>query len=419
MLWQALSYNVSICAINVMQVLVINQFFWPDTAATSQLLTDVARGINPSIHSVTVLCGTSDYGAVDMDHPPRVTIARSGGLAFSRGKIGRLVSYASFFAGAAVRGILGPKPALVLTLTTPPLISLLGTLLKSMRGSRHFIWEMDLYPDIAVDLNVMKPRSVVTRLVGTVADFSRKRADGIIALGDDMKTRLVARGIPPHKIIVAENWADGCEIVPAPFQEGPLVVHYSGTFGLAHEEQTISEAMQRLRDDSRFRFVFAGGGARRKGLEEFCRTEGIGTAEFRPYARRSELGRSLGEGHVGLVTQVAETMGAVVPSKTYGIMAAGRPVLYIGPQGATPASILEGHECGWRIEPGDTAGLVHLLERLEQDRSLVREAGGRARRAFEQFYDKPIGVERILSILGVSELPRPNPAYAGITSSVA
>ena len=402
-----------------MQVLVINQFFWPDTAATSQLLTDVARGINPSIHPVTVLCGTSDYGVVDMDHPPRVTIARSGGLAFSRGKIGRLVSYASFFAGAAVRGVLGRKPALVLTLTTPPLISLLGTLLKSLRGSRHFIWEMDLYPDIAVDLNVMSPRSAVTRLVGTIADFSRKRADGIIVLGDDMKERLIARGIPEHKILVAENWADGCEIVPAPFEEGPLVVHYSGTFGLAHEEHTIAEAMRRLRDDTRFRFVFAGGGARRQKLEEFCRIEGIGTAEFRPYARRSELGRSLAEGHVGLVTQVAETLGAVVPSKTYGIMAAGRPILYIGPQDATPARILEGHGCGWRVEPGDTAGLVHLLERLEQDRSLVWEAGGRARRAFEQFYDKPIGVERILSILGVSELARPNPAFARITSSTA
>ena len=400
-----------------MQVLVINQFFWPDTAATAQLLTDVTRGIDPTVHAVTVLCGTPDYGAVDMDSPPRVKITRSGGLAFSRGKIGRLVSYASFFAGAAVRGVCGPKPALVLTLTTPPLISLLGTLLKSLRGSRHFIWEMDLYPDIAVELNVMKPRSVVTRLVGAVADFSRKRADGIIALGDDMKARLVARGIPEHKVLVAENWADGCEIVPAPFQEGPLVVHYSGTFGLAHEEHTITEAMRQLRDDSRFRFVFAGGGARRKRLEEFCRAEGIGMAEFRPYARRSELGRSLAEGHVGLVTQVAETMGAVVPSKTYGIMAAGRPVLYIGPQGATPARVLERHGCGWRVEPGDPADLVRLLERLEQDRSLVREAGDRSRRAFEKYYDKPIGVARILSILGVSEIPRPNPAFADITPS--
>ena len=118
---------------------------------------------------------------------------------FSRGKIGRVTSYASFFAAAALRGIRGPKPALVLTLTTPPLICLLGTLIKRLRGSRHFIWEMDLYPDIAVDLNVLRPRSLLTRLIGIVADFSRKRADGIIALGDDMKARLVARGIFGNK----------------------------------------------------------------------------------------------------------------------------------------------------------------------------------------------------------------------------
>src|SRR4029077_10910077 len=118
-----------------------------------------------------------------------------------------------------VQGIRGPKAALVVTLTTPPLISLLGTLLKNFRGSRHFIWEMDVYPDIAVCLNVLKSRSVVTRLIGAVADFSRKRADGIIVLGEDMKARLVARGIPEHKIFVVENWADGREIVPAPFDE--------------------------------------------------------------------------------------------------------------------------------------------------------------------------------------------------------
>src|SRR5882762_3817445 len=162
-----------------MHVLLINQFFWPDTAATAQLLTDVTRGIDPEVHVVTVLCGTSTYGMVDTASPPPVKIVQCGGVKFSRGKIGRVVSYASFFVGAAVRGVRGPKPALVVTLTTPPLISLVGTLLKSLRGSRHFIWEMDVYPDIAVSLNVLKPRSVVTRLIGTVADFSRKRADGV------------------------------------------------------------------------------------------------------------------------------------------------------------------------------------------------------------------------------------------------
>jgi colanic acid biosynthesis glycosyl transferase WcaI len=388
------------------QVLLINQFFWPDTAATGQLLTDVARDIDPDTHAVTVLCGNSSYGTLDAGAPPPVKVLQCGGAAFSRGKVTRVVSYVSFLMSAAMRGIREPRPELVVTLTTPPLISLLGTLLKTVRGSRHFIWEMDVYPDIAVDLNVLKEKSLVTKLVGIFADFSRNRADGIIVLGEDMKLRLVARGIPEHKILVAENWADGNDIVPSPFPDGPLVVHYSGTLGLAHELHTISEAMRELRDNDRFRFVFVGGGAQRAELEKFCREQRISNADFRPYASRTDLGQSLAQGHVGLVTQLPKTLGSVVPSKTYGIMAAGRPVLYVGPENATPSLVLQRHECGWRIEPGDVPAMVRLLTRLEQDRSLVREAGARARRAFEDHYDRPIGVARVLSILGLSVTSR-------------
>jgi glycosyltransferase involved in cell wall biosynthesis len=261
---------------------------------------------------------------------------------------------------------------------------------------------MDVYPDVAVELNVLRPRSLTTRLIGTVANFSRKKADGVIALGHDMKTRLMAKGIAADKIFVAENWADGRQISPAPFREGPLVVHYSGTLGLAHEEQTICHAMRKLKHDARFQFVFAGGGARRQVVEEFCRAEQIQNVEFRPYAKRSDLGRSLAEGHVGLVTQIPETKGAVVPSKIYGIMAAGRPILYIGPEGATPAHVIQKFQCGWRVEPGDGNALILLLTRLEQNRHLLTTAGVRARDAFETHYDKSIGVERILSILGLS-----------------
>jgi len=386
-----------------MQVLLINQFFWPDSAATGQLLTDVARDIDPDLHEVTVLCGHSSYGRIDDGSPPPVKIVQCGGATFNRGRLRRVVSYASFLVSAAIRGMRASKPELVVTLTTPPLISLLGTLLKTARGSRHFIWEMDVYPDIAVDLNVLKQKSFVTKFVGVLADLSRRRADGIIALGAEMKSRLVARGIPERKIVVAENWADGNEIVPAAFPEGPLVVHYSGTLGLAHELHTIAEAMRQLRDHNHFRFVFVGGGARRPELEKFCREQQINNAEFRSYVGRCDLSQSLAEGHVGLVTQFPETIGSVVPSKTYGIMAAGRPMLYVGPESTTPSLILQRHDCGWRVESGDVQGMVILLKRLELDRSLVREAGARARRAFEGYYDRTIGVARILSILGLSE----------------
>ena len=392
----------------LVQVLLINQFFWPDTAATGQLLTDIAWDIDPELHQVTVLCGNSSYGTFDAGLPPPVKVVQCGRVQFSRGKLARVICYSSFLIGAAIRGAREPKPDLVVTLTTPPLISLVGTLSKILRGSRHFIWEMDVYPDIVVDLDALKRESFVAKLVGIIADFSRRRADGIIALGEDMKARLVSRGIPEYKIAVAENWADGEEIAPGPFAHGPLVVHYSGTLGLAHELHTISEAMRQLRDNDRFRFIFVGGGARRAELEKFCREQRIVNVEFRSYSNRSSVGHSLSEGHIGLVTQLPQTVGSVVPSKTYGIMAAGRPILYVGPENTTPSLILQKHECGWRIEPGDVSGMVELLRMLERDRSLVYETGARARHAFEKYYDRPMGAHRILSILGLAEAAKSN-----------
>ena len=386
-----------------MRILIINQFFWPDTAATGQLLSDLTRVVDPENHVVTVFCGAAQYGSVNTGSPPPVEIVRFGRIDFSRVRLRRLFSYGSFFLGAAVRAVRTPKPDIVLTLTTPPLISLLGTLVKQLRGVRHFVWEMDLYPDIAVDLRVLRPRSLTTKLIGWLADFSRKRADGIIALGEDMKARLVARGISEEKIVVAENWADGDEITPHPFQDGPLVVHYSGTLGLAHEQHTVREGMRRLRGNRSFRFLFVGGGACHPVLEQFCRTHDVDTAEFRPYTKRSDLSANLAEGHVGLVTQIPQTLGSIVPSKIYGIMAAGRPILFIGPRESTPARIIQQHGCGWHIDPGDSDSLVRLLQQLERNRDLVQKAGARARDAFEKHYEKSLGAGRLLSILGLSE----------------
>jgi glycosyltransferase involved in cell wall biosynthesis len=401
-----------------MRILAINQFFWPDTAATAQLLKDLCESINLEVHHVTVICSPKLYGRPDNGISPGVSIMHAGDETFSRSFWGRIRSYGSFFIETAITSFMHPRADVVLTLTTPPLISLIGTLLKSLRGSRHFIWEMDMYPDIAVDLKVLKRGSPVTRVIGALADFSRERADGVIALDDDMKRRLLGRGIPESQIFVAENWADGQEVRPAPFSKGPLIVQYSGTLGLAHDQRTVFEVLRQLRNDVRFRFVFVGGGAKRQEFERSCRMEGITTVEFHDYATRSELGSSLASGHLGLVTQLPETLGAVVPCKTYGIMAAGRPVLYVGPRESTIARMLARYECGWHINPGDASAMIGLLERLDRDRDLLRTVGANARSAFEKHYDKRIGTSRILSILGLSEKPR-IPAVHVVTAGVS
>lgn len=143
----------------------------------------------------------------------------------------------------------------------------------------------------------------------------------------------------------------------------------------------------RLANQPDFRFVFIGGGLRRPALEHFCRMQGISNVEFRPHCERSDLGESLSRGHIGLVTQLPETLGSVVPSKIYGIMAAGRPILYIGPAKSTPAEHIRTYKCGWHIEPGDADTLESLLFKLRDDRQLIFQSGQRARQAFESNFD--------------------------------
>lgn len=387
-----------------MRFLLINQFFAPDPAPTGQLLGDVALSLAKEGHEVMVVCSLSSYARASIDfddlQAPGVSVQRVRTAAFGHSSLNRVASYASFYAGALRRTIFGPRPDVVLTLTTPPLLSLAGTLAKRFRGASHFIWEMDVYPDIAVALSVFRKGSVVERLTGMLADYSRRHADAIVALGPCMRSRLVQRGIPGEKIVTAENWADGQSVTPRPFPEDhPLTVLYSGNLGLAHEIETISEAMKELRDSRRVRFVFAGGGPRRRELESFCGANEIKNVCFLSYQDQNLLARHLSNCHVGLITQHPATCGSVVPSKTYALMAAGRPFVFIGPVTATPAINADRFKCGWQVNPGDVRSLVDLLDLLATDRDLTRAAGRRARAAFEENFERRVGVKRVTQIV--------------------
>jgi len=383
-------------------MLLVNQFFHPSSAAASQLLTDLARHLANTGTGVTIICGRSNYGIMNPGELSGVGIRHVPNLPFGHARFGRILSYGSFYAGAVLLALAARRPSIVLTLTTPPLISLAGTLLKKLRGVPHFIWEMDVYPNIAVELGVLSPNSRLTRLIGALADWSRRNADGVIVLGDDMKEILIARGIQPDKIFVSENWADDVEITPLPFPDGSLNLLYSGNLGLAHDIETLQGAMLSCTAPdmaSRIQFTFAGGGPRRESLEAFARTHGLVNVAFRDYCSRDKLAKSLAEGHVGVVTQQSGVIGSVVPSKLYGILAAGRPVIYVGPRATTCARVIERFNCGWQIDPGDVRGLIAVLRHLDQNREAVYAAGGRAREAFEQNYTRAIGVRRITQIL--------------------
>ncbi len=459
----------------------LNQFFPPDSAPTGQLLADVASQLAAEGQPVTVVCARPSYAGLaravsrrDAAADPRlaaVRVVHTPAPPFGRSHAARLASWASYYAGALWRA-LRSESGVVLTLTTPPLLGVAGYLAHRLRRARHFIWEMDLYPDVAVALNTFRPGGLAERFTGLVADFTRRRADGIIVLGPCMRDRLIARGIPPHLIHVIHNWApDG--IRPRPMPPGPLTVLYSGNLGAAHDAHTIALAMRALggagapacdpaprpvqprpspvnglyqgtasfvpppsdanglyqgttsvvpiasKEDPgfspcappRFRFVFAGGGPRRAGLERFCRDNAVANVEFLPYQDGERMAAHLAACHIGLVTQIPETLGCVVPSKTYPLMAAGRPILFIGPPESTPARIIDRFDCGWHLPPGDPEPLVDLLHLLADHPELVAEAGRRARHAYETHFTREIAVNKITEIL-TTPVARPLQAAA-------
>ena len=137
-------------------------------------------------------------------------------------------------------------------------------------------------------------------------------------------------------------------------------------------------------------------------VEEFCRRHDLRNVSFRPYCDRELLGEELGKADIGLVTQREECLGSIVPSKVYGLMAAGRPFLFIGPRASTPSRIADGHGCGWQVDCGDSTAVIKLLTRLIDQPELMRHAGYRARSVFIQEYDRPAGTARISMVLGAT-----------------
>lgn len=385
-----------------MRILFINQFFWPDSSATSQQLTDLVVALAARGTEVAVLCGEGGYAAAAGSTPPQAEVHRVRALPFVRGRLGRMFSYLSFYVTAFARALTVRRADLVVSMTTPPLISVLGAALKLFRGSRHFIWEQDLYPEIAVDLDYLKAGGFTHRVTGWIADAVRRQADGIIVLGPCMRDRLIARGVAANKIHIAEHWASSkaIEPMPRPESEADLVVLYSGNLGMAHDLETIQGAISNLRQDRRIRFIFSGTGDKRQILDDYCREEGIDTVELRPFVDRDRLSEGLAAGDIGLVTQRDVSCGALVPSKVYGILAAGRPLLFIGPAQATPALLIARHNCGWRVDCGDVRGATELLQFLASHPETVRAAGIRAREALLRYYDLPQSVNRIADLLG-------------------
>lgn len=398
------------------KVLILNQFAWPDAAATAQLLDDVVRSLGTrSDVKVTIVSGAKPYREGAGSIPPPARFVRIPGPPVGRSRYGRLLAWVTYYLGVVGYCMAGPRHDVVISMTTPPLLSLAGWLAQRVRGSRHVIWEMDVYPDIMEAAGMVKRGSWFTRVLRNGANRLRKAADSVLVLGSCMKRRLEDQGVPERKLVVCENWApfqdDVAQTAMPPMQ--PIRLLYSGNLGVAHDVETVKEALLRLsklpRAEERFELVVAADGGRRKSFQEWCERNEVSLVHFVPMVDRGELGHHLANCHLGLVTQTTESLGCVVPSKFYGLLAAGRAVMYVGPGTSEVARVIDRTECGFRVEPGQADALVEILLAVEESPHLLTACAWRAEFLGRSSYSTSAGVARIQKALEPLMAPPPQP----------
>jgi len=318
-----------------------------------------------------------------------------------------MAEYLLFHASAGIAATTGPKRDVIVTLTTPPLVPWVGLLSKRLRGTRFVYWVQDLYPDIAAALGAIDARSWAYKLFNALSHKCLTGADAVVGLGDAMAARLRASSVPAAKLSVIHNWADEKRIHPIPRDRnsflkrynlvGKFVVLYAGNLGRAHAFDAVLKAAAALRDEPDLEFLFVGSGAQKEHLVSLAHENRL-KVRFIPYEPAEALPDLLNAASLALVTQRPETLGLVVPSKIYGLMAAGRPVLFIGPAESEAATIVCDSHCGAVFAPEDGAGLAEFIRGSRKDPGSLEAMGRAGREWFLQHFTLRRGIAQFVSL---------------------
>jgi len=397
-----------------MRLTILNQFFYPDHSATSQLMTELAQNLSEHGSEVTALSSRGRYNGggtlPGRQQHGGICIERAWATSFGKSSLlGRLCDYLTFFLAAFWKLLTMPHQDVVMALTTPPLIGLIALGVGRLRGMRVVALMEDLYPDVAIALGAVNADGLLARVFDGLTCFMLKRADRIIVLSDCMFERVIAKIGPEaaSRIDVIHNWADGQEIAPLEkngyFAEygwqDKLVVLFSGNLGLVNEFSTVLDAAKRLKAERDIAFVFIGEGARRNEIHGFINRHGLDNVHLLPYQPRESLAQCLASGDVLLITLADGLAGLSMPSKTYSSLAAGRPILFVGDQNSSVANLIQEFDCGVAIASGQSKALADTISGWAANRSQLALFGAASRSLFEQRFDRSVAVQRYMESL--------------------
>jgi glycosyltransferase involved in cell wall biosynthesis len=380
-----------------MHIAFFNRSYYPDSTATGQLLSELCEGLMAAYGCrVSVVTRGATWGLLQRETHLGVEILRARGTSFSKRRFaGRFSNYVSYFLSACYAGQRLQRPDVVIAQTDPPIIGLAAWMAARRFGVPFVMAYKDIFPEVARLLEDFHSEAV-DRALQAVNCFLARRADRVVALGETMKRMLVEdKGADPARTVIIPDWADCEAIVPGPKQNAfarahgladRFVVMHSGNIGLSQNLEVLIEAADRLRHVRDIVVVLVGEGVKKAALEEQARD--LPNVRFLPFQPKERLHESFASADVFVVSLKAGMAGYIVPSKLYGILAAGRPYVAAVEDSAEVASISRRHDCGLVVGPGKASELADGVLKLYHDRALARRMGENARQAALQF-DRP------------------------------
>jgi glycosyltransferase involved in cell wall biosynthesis len=377
-----------------MHILLLNEYYPPDTSATAKMALQVAETLGTR-HKVTVVAGRPSYDPDEFypfaflrrDTRNNVIVERVGSTAYPRHQMRRRVSnYLSYLALAVPRA-LAIRPDVILAMTDPPVAGIAGAFVARL-ARRPFVYNIrDMYPDMAIGGDIVRPSKWVDRWE-KMHRRALRQAARVIVLGDDMRDRIVAKGISPERVVVVRDGTSIPASTPDPADPAvqeivqevrcgfPFVVLHAGNLGFYGAWGTLLKAAEILRNENTG-LVFVGDGANRAGLEKAALNSP--NVRFLPFRPIEQLPHVMLAGDLHIVTVRRGLEGVVVPSKLYSTLAAGRPVLAVAAANSDAARIVIESGCGLAADPDDPAAVAAAIRELRSDPDRLREMARRAR----------------------------------------
>jgi len=386
------------------KILVLNQYYWPGVEATAQLLAQLCEALAED-YDVTVVTGHL-YGHELPAQETRngVRIVRVRSTAYERSQIHlRAANYASYLGDTVLTALRGGRPDLVLCMTDPPIVGDVGLVVARRFGVPLLVISQDVFPEIAERLKRLEHPIVLGVLRQLVALYLR-RADSVVAIGETMKKRLEQKGTPPERVTVIPNWVDTSELEPQPRHnvwsaeqgvDDAFVVMHSGNVGHAQDLDTLVRAATFLRDLDRLRILVVGFGARYGELTDLAeRLEVTDKIRFLGYQPRSRLSLSLSSADLHYVGLARGLSGYVVPSRLYGILAVGRPVLVSADADSETVRLVEEVGCGVVLPPGRPELVAGVIRDVVERRLSLEGMGERGRAWVQREADREVAFGR-------------------------